>query len=48
MWSVRQINGGKLIMQLETHVGSELPLYLPLTLFSVNHPGQATVKVNMF
>jgi len=36
-----QMNGGKLVMQLEIVVDSELPL----TLFSVTHPGLAAVKV---
>ena len=37
-----QMNGGKLVMQLETDVGCELPL----TLFGVGHPNMAAVKVD--
>ena len=33
-----------IVMQLETDVGSELPL----TFFDVTHPGLAVVKVDMF
>ena len=44
MWLSRmQINGGKLVMQPETDVGSELPL----TSYNVTHPSLATVKVDM-
>ena len=35
------MNGGKLVMQLEMDIDSELPL----TSFSVTHPGLAAVKV---
>ena len=41
--SHRQTNGGKLVMQLKTDVGSELLL----TSSSVTHPGLAAVKVDM-
>ena len=36
-----KVNGGKLVMQMATDVGSELPL----TSFDVTHPGLAAVKV---
>ena len=48
MWSVphvcKFINKGKLVIQLETEVGSELPL----TLFDVTHPGLDAVRVDVF
>ena len=52
LWNVvgpiyMQMNGGKLVMQLEIDVGSELPL----NLFDVTHPWPGTVaavKVDMF
>ena len=37
------MNGKKIVMWLETDVGSELPLT-----FNVTHPGLATVKADMF
>ena len=45
-WSCMQMNGRKLVLikQLETGVGSELPL----TSFSDTHPGLAAVKITMF
>ena len=43
-WFHMQMNSKKLVMQLETDVGSELLL----TLLSVTHPGLAAVKVDMF
>ena len=40
-----QMSGGKLVMWLETDVGSELPL----ASFDVTHPGPTAVKAdNMF
>ena len=39
-----QINGGKLVMQLETDTGSKLPQ----TLLDVAKPDLAAVKVDMF
>ena len=39
-----QMDIWKLVMWLETDVGSELPM----TLFNVTHPGLAPVKINMF
>ena len=39
-----QMNGGKLVMQPETDVGSRLPL----TSFSVIYPGLTAVKVETF
>ena len=45
--SCMQVNGGKLVMQPKTDVGSKLPL----TSFSATHPGLAlvaAVKADMF
>ena len=42
--SCMQMNGGKLVMWLETDAGSELPLIL----FDVTYPGLAAVKVDVF
>ena len=39
-----QMNRGKVVQQLETGVGSELPL----NLFEVTHPGLAALNVDMF
>ena len=39
-----QMDIWKLVMWLETDVGSELPM----TLFNVTHPGLAPAKINMF
>ena len=45
MWSVTHANEQqKLVMQPETDIGSELPL----TSFSITHPGLAAVRVAMF
>ena len=48
MWSVPHVckfmNSGKLVMQLETDLVSELPL----ALLDVTHPGLDAVRVDMF
>ena len=45
IWSVSHANERwKLMMQLETNIGSELPL----TSFTVTHPGLTAVTVDMF
>ena len=38
-----QVNGGKLVMWLETDIGSKLPL----TSYDVTQPGLAAVRVDM-